>query len=227
MTFVFNLSFPGPEQDEAKAAKEEAKLLQQKRKVDGLIADEKTKRMTAETMQQHQQSLIQELQSQIAGLQEDELRIMNLRQAQLPEKGMEMTKVEGVGMGGKNGASSVPPPTATNTTTVGAKKLPSGGTSMPDGYDASAGGGGGVPPLTSTQLIRPSAVGDSILHVARWVNLVDDTITVTYYTYPNLMGDTITVLTTIPTTYLKKHYHPTLGPIIRIRNPTFSLFNLP
>ena len=206
-----NLSFSGPEQDEAKAAKEEAKLLQQKRKVDGLIADEKTKRMTAETMQQHQQSLIQELQSQIAGLQEDELRIMNLRQAQLPEKGMEMNKLEGVGIGGKNGASSAPPPTATatNTTTVGTKKVPaSGGTSLPDGHDASAGGGGGVPPLTSTQLLRPSAVGDSILHVARWVNLVDDTITVPYYIYPTLMGDTITVLATTPTTYLQNTLTP-------------------
>ena len=122
-----------------------------------------------------------------------------------------MNKLEGVGIGGKNGASSAPPPTATatNTTTVGTKKVPaSGGTSLPDGHDASAGGGGGVPPLTSTQLLRPSAVGDSILHVARWVNLVDDTITVPYYIYPTLMGDTITVLATTPTTYLQNTLTP-------------------
>ncbi len=62
-------------------AKEDAKSQAAKRKVDGHIAEEKTKRLKAETVMQHQKSIIDELQSQISDLQEHELRALTLRQS--------------------------------------------------------------------------------------------------------------------------------------------------
>ena len=127
-------------------------------------AEEKSKRVKAETVLNHQKALITELQAQITHLQDHEQKNLTLRQSltigRLEKKEQEKLKKEAMSLGRDSFAFHLEEPTGgtiLQTGRPGVKSLP---------QKKPTPTAGGPPPSATIPLLRGASPGDTKLHVA-------------------------------------------------------------